>query len=60
MTQIVVVRLDLDRYDLQMIERLVADGVITLTEARDSRAVRELGDWQAVLWVKRMRYEQVG
>ena len=36
---VIIVRLDLDRYDLQMIERLVCDGVLSLSEARDSKAV---------------------
>jgi hypothetical protein len=62
--KIVIVRLNLDRYDLQMIERLVVDGVITLTEARESNAVKDLGEWQEVLWVRKMqpmihRYESV-
>ena len=52
---VIIVRLDLDRYDLQMIERLVIDGVLSLSEARDSKAVKKLGDWQEVLWVREMQ-----
>jgi hypothetical protein len=52
---VIIVRLDLDRYDLQMIERLVIDGVLSLSEARDSKAVKGLGDWQEVLWVREMQ-----
>lgn len=52
---VIVVRIDLDRYELEMIERLLVDQVITMTEARESRAVKALGDWQAVMWVRRMQ-----
>lgn len=52
---VIVVRIDLDRYEIEMIERLVVDGVVTLQEARECRAVKELGDWQSVLWVRKMQ-----
>lgn len=55
---VVIVRLDLDRYEIEVIERLVADGVISPTEAMESRAVKELGDWQSVVWMRNInRYE---
>ncbi len=52
---VIVVRIDLDRYELEMIERLVVDGVVTIQEARQSRAVKALGDWKEVMWVRRMQ-----
>ena len=51
----VIVRLDIDRYDLLMIERLVMDKVLTICEAREGRAVKALGDWQEVVWVRKMQ-----
>lgn len=57
----ILVRLDLDRYDLEMIERLVIDGVISPLEAMESKAVKDLGDWQGVMWIRNtIRYESVG
>jgi hypothetical protein len=54
---VIIVRIDLDRYDLPQIEAFVRDGIITLSEARESQAVRSLGDLKELLWVRRMQGE---
>jgi len=63
--KIVIVRLDLDRYDLHMIERLVVDGVVSIAEAREAHVVRDLGPVCELMWVRKIqpmihRYEKVG
>lgn len=50
---IVIVRLDLDKYDLKTIERLYENGVITLGEAAESKAVKELTDLQKLQWCRK-------
>lgn len=54
---VIIVRIDLDRYDLSQIEAFVRDGIITLPEARESRAVQSLGDLEGLMWVRRMQGE---
>ena len=44
------VRLDIDMYDLVGISRLYFDGVISLAEASESRAVKSLSEYERVMW----------
>ena len=53
--KIVIVRLDLDRYDLSVIEHLVMDGVISLAEAREATVIRDLGPVVELMWVRKMQ-----
>ena len=53
--KVVIVRLDLDRYEMDVIEHLVVDGVVTIQEARDCRCIRELGDVGSLMWVRRIQ-----
>jgi len=55
MSMIVVVRLDLDRYDLDVIERLVLGSLITMGEATESRAVRAMDDVRKLMWIREMQ-----
>lgn len=55
MSMIVVVRLDLDRYDLDVIERLVVGSLITMGEATESRAVRAMDDVRKLMWIREMQ-----
>lgn len=47
---IVIVKLDLDRYSLQQIEKLVISGVITMSEAQQSAAFLRLDDYGRLVW----------
>ncbi len=49
---IVVVRLDLDKYDLRTIEKLVTNGVITMGEATESKSVRKMNDLEKLMWIR--------
>lgn len=53
--KIVIVRLDLDRYDLDVIERLVVGSVITMGEATESRAVQKMDDVRKLMWIREMQ-----
>lgn len=53
--KIVIVRLDLDRYDLEGLSTLVCDGVITIPDAREARAVRELPEYEELMWVRNLQ-----
>lgn len=56
---IVIIRLDLDKYDLKTIERLTKDGVITMGEATESRVVQEMSEFERLMWVRAMQAERV-
>ena len=49
---IVVVRLDLDKYDLRTIEKLVTNGVITMGEATESKQVKRMNDLEKLMWIR--------
>lgn len=49
---IVVVRLDLDKYDLRTIEKLVINGVITMGEATESKSVKKMNDLEKLMWIR--------
>jgi len=55
MSNVIIVRIDLDKYSLDMLERLIEDGVITLAEARTSRSVEVLGDYAELMWVRKVQ-----
>lgn len=50
---IVIVRLDLDKYEMSTIERLVQNGVISMGEATEARVIRELDDVKRLMWVRK-------
>ena len=50
--KIIVVRLDLDRLNLDVVERLLADEIITPEEATESRVVKMMKDWHRVMWMR--------
>jgi hypothetical protein len=52
---IVIVRIDLDQYSIEMIERFVLDGIVSLSEARDARCAKALGDLAELMWVRKMQ-----
>lgn len=52
---IVIVRLDLDKYELKTIERLVQNSVITMGEATESREVKKMNDLDKLVWVREMQ-----
>lgn len=52
---IVIVRLDLDRYDKNTIERLVTNGVITMGEATESRVIKKMNDLDRLVWIREMQ-----
>lgn len=58
---IVIVRLDLDRYDLLMIARLYRDGLITMSEVTESKAYREMSELHRLMWERQvMELKKVG
>ena len=52
---VVICRIELDNYSLDQIEHFVIDGIVTLSEARQSKAVMAMGEYNQVLWVRRMQ-----
>jgi hypothetical protein len=49
---VVIVRIDLDRYDLLMIAKLYRDGLITMAEAMESGEYKRMSDKDKYLWRK--------
>lgn len=53
---VVIVRIDLDKYDLEQIEHFVVYGIVTLSEAREgAKVVRDMSEYDQVLWVRKMQ-----
>jgi hypothetical protein len=55
MANIVIVRLDLDQYDVDTIQKLVLGGVITLPEARTARCIQTMEPAQEWAWAGMMQ-----
>ena len=60
MSNVVIVRIELDSYPVDMLERLVQDGVITLAEARTSKNVEELEAYERMMWVRKVQSRSAG
>lgn len=52
---IVIVRLDLDLFDLKTIEKLVTTSVITMGEATEAKCVCKMNDFEKLMWVREMQ-----
>lgn len=55
MANIVIVRLDLDVYNVDTIQKLVLGGIITLPEARTARCIKTLDPTQEWAWARMMQ-----
>lgn len=53
--KVVVVRLDLDRYDAYTLACLVRDGVITVGDACEAESVKRMSDLNRLLWVRKTK-----
>lgn len=49
---VVIVRLDLDRYDASTLQSLVREGVVTIGEACEAKAVKQMSDYERLMWVR--------
>lgn len=56
---VVIIRLDLDRYDVKTIERLTKDGVITIGEATEARVIKKMSEFERLMWVRAIQAERV-
>jgi hypothetical protein len=52
---VVIVRLDLDRYDALTISRLVRDRVITIGEATEAKCIKDMSDLHRLLWIRQVK-----
>lgn len=52
---VVIVRLDLDHYDAKTLSSLVREGVITLGEACEAKAVQSMTELHRLLWVRQVQ-----
>jgi len=51
---IVVIRLDLDRYDILTIAKLVRSEVITMTEAREAKSYKSMSEIYRLMWERQV------
>ncbi len=56
---IVIVRLDLNRCEISVIENLVVDGLITLGEATESKVVCEMSEYERLVWIRSVQSKKV-
>ncbi len=52
---VVICRIDLDKFDLQQIETLVCQQILTLPEARNAKSVKALSAVQELQWARMMQ-----
>jgi len=50
---VVIVRLDLDKYDIRTIERLVQNNVISMGEATEAKVIGDLSEIQRLMWIRK-------
>lgn len=56
-----IVRLDLDRCELDMIEILIINGVVKITDVLDCRLIREMSEYERLMWSRNVgvrRFDQ--
>lgn len=56
-----IVRLDLDRCELDMIEILIINGVIKIADVLDCRLIREMSEYERLMWSRNVgvrRFDQ--
>lgn len=49
---VVIVRLDLDRYDASTLQNLVREGVVTIGEACEAKSIKVLSEYERLMWVR--------
>ena len=57
-----IVRLDLDRCELDMIEILIINGVIKIADVLDCRLIREMSEYERLMWSRNVgvrRFDQL-
>lgn len=52
---VVIVRLDLDKYDALVLSRFVVEGVITIGEACDAKAIKGMSELHQLIWVRQVK-----
>jgi hypothetical protein len=49
---IVIIRLDLDRYDIDKINQYVCQGILSVSEASESRAFKSKSEYDQLMYVR--------
>lgn len=49
---VIVIRIDLDKYDMDELDRLVVDGIVSISEASEAMCFKALGEYDQVLKVR--------
>ena len=57
---VVIVRLDLDRYELDVIEGLIVDDVVGIGEVMDCLLIREMSEFDRLMWVRKVQIRRFG
>jgi hypothetical protein len=52
---VIIVRLDLDRYDALTISRFVREGIVTIGEATEAKCIKEMSDLHRLMWVRQVQ-----
>jgi hypothetical protein len=58
--KLIVIRLDLDRCERDMIERFVCDGIISVGEALEVMVMKDMSEYDKVMWVRWIQKKRVG
>lgn len=49
---IVIVRIDLSKYDAAQLREFVQEGILTVGEACNAEAILRMKDYERVLWIR--------
>lgn len=55
---VIVVRIDLDKYDIDHLARLYVNGVVTMGEISESKAYKEMNELDQLRWTRKHQAER--
>jgi hypothetical protein len=52
---VIIVRIDLSKYDAGQLREFVKDGILTVGEACNAEAILRMSDYERVLWIRSVK-----
>lgn len=49
---VIIVRLDLDKYDPLTLSKFIREGIVTIGEATEAKCIKEMSDLHRLVWVR--------
>jgi hypothetical protein len=49
---VIIVRLDLDKYDALTLSRFVREGIVTIGEATEAKSIQRMSELHRLIWIR--------